>query len=149
MQVPSPASLGGLRIQRCCKLQHRSHKCGSDLALLWLWYRLIVAAWIQPLAWEPYATGAAIKRKKKKAHKSHLIGLELMASLISARVKSQLLNSMCIVPSITSIYSQLHMFCSDNTSCSSFVDTPCHFFTPCLWVKGWESQGGDLGLDGW
>ena len=39
---------------------------GSDLALLWLWHRPVVAALIQPLAWElPYATGELLKRKKK------------------------------------------------------------------------------------
>ena len=42
------------------------HRCGSDPALLWLWYRLAAAALIRPLAWElPYATGAALKRPKK------------------------------------------------------------------------------------
>ena len=39
----------------------------SDLALLWLWCRLITVAPIRPLAWEPpYATGVALKRWKKK-----------------------------------------------------------------------------------
>ena len=39
---------------------------GSDPTLLWLWYRLAAAALIRPLAWEPpYATGAALKRKKE------------------------------------------------------------------------------------
>ena len=43
------------------------HRCGSDPALLWLWYRLAAAAPIQPLAWEPsHAEGAALKRPKKK-----------------------------------------------------------------------------------
>ena len=42
------------------------HRCGLDLALLWLWCRAVAAAPIQPLAWElPYAPGAALKRKKK------------------------------------------------------------------------------------
>ena len=42
-------------------------KWGSDLALLWLWYRLTAAALIQTLAWElPYATGEALKRQKTK-----------------------------------------------------------------------------------
>ena len=42
----------------------------KDLALLWLWYRLVAAAPIGLLAWKlPYATGAAIKRKKKKKSK--------------------------------------------------------------------------------
>ena len=49
------------------------HKCGSDLALLWLWYRLAATVLIRPLAWEPpYAVGAALEKaksqkKKKKA----------------------------------------------------------------------------------
>ena len=40
---------------------------GSDLVLLWLWYRPAAVAPIKPLAWEPpYAVGAALKSKKKK-----------------------------------------------------------------------------------
>ena len=43
---------------------------GSDLALLWLWYRLIAVALTGPLAWEPpYAVGAALKRQKDKKKK--------------------------------------------------------------------------------
>ena len=43
------------------------HRRGSDLALLWLWYRLAAAALIQPLAWEPpYAVGMVLKRQKEK-----------------------------------------------------------------------------------
>ena len=35
-------------------------RLGSDPALLWLWRRLVAAAPIRPLAWEPpYAAGAA------------------------------------------------------------------------------------------
>ena len=38
-----------------------------DLTLLWLWRRLAAVALIPPLAWElPYATGAALRRKKPK-----------------------------------------------------------------------------------
>ena len=45
-------------------------RCGSDLALLWLWHRSAVIAPIRPLAWKPtYAAGAAKKRKKKKKKK--------------------------------------------------------------------------------
>ena len=41
------------------------HRCGSDLALLWLWLRLAAVALIQPLAWEtPYAMGVALKKKQ-------------------------------------------------------------------------------------
>ena len=39
------------------------HRCGSDLALLWLWCSLATAAPIQPLAWKQ-AAGAAIKKKR-------------------------------------------------------------------------------------
>ena len=40
-------------------------RCGSDLAFLWLWYRLVATALIRPLAWEPpYALGSALKGQK-------------------------------------------------------------------------------------
>ena len=40
---------------------------GLDPALLWLWRRPAAVALIRPLVWEPpYATGAALKKKKKK-----------------------------------------------------------------------------------
>ena len=43
---------------------------GSNLALLWLWYRLAAVAPIGSLACEPsYALGAALKRKKAKKKK--------------------------------------------------------------------------------
>ena len=39
---------------------------GLDLALLWLWYRLVAIALIGPLAWEPpYPMGTALKKTKK------------------------------------------------------------------------------------
>ena len=45
-------------------------RCGSDPALLWPWCRLAAVAPIWPLAWEcPYASGAALKSKKKKKNK--------------------------------------------------------------------------------
>ena len=43
---------------------------GSDLALLWPWCGPVATALIQPLAWElPYASGVAIKRKRKEKEK--------------------------------------------------------------------------------
>ena len=48
-------------------------RCGSDLALLWLWHRRTAVALIGPLAWElPYAVGVALKRKKEKKKKHKL-----------------------------------------------------------------------------
>jgi len=42
------------------------HRCSSALTLLWLWYRLAVAALSRPLARKlPYATGVALKIKIK------------------------------------------------------------------------------------
>ena len=41
-------------------------RCGSDPVLLWLWCMPAAAALIRPLAWKlPYATGAALKKKKE------------------------------------------------------------------------------------
>ena len=43
------------------------HRHGSNPVLLWLWHRPAAKALIRPLTWEPpCATGAALKRKKKK-----------------------------------------------------------------------------------
>ena len=43
------------------------HRRGSDLALLWLWCRLVAVVVIGPLAWEPpYAADAVLKRQKDK-----------------------------------------------------------------------------------
>ena len=41
-------------------------RCGSDLALLWLWHRPAATALIRPLAWKlTYAAGVVLKKKKK------------------------------------------------------------------------------------
>ena len=63
---PWPCSvLSGLRIQCGYKLHHRSQMwLRYDVA--WLWFRPVAAALIWRLACElPYATGVAIKKKKK------------------------------------------------------------------------------------
>ena len=59
-QLQSLASLSGLRIHVAVS-SGVGHRCGSDLALQWLWYRPVAIAPIQPLAWEPM--GVALKRK--------------------------------------------------------------------------------------
>ena len=42
------------------------HNRGSDLALLWLWYRPVATAPVRPLAWElSFAPSVAPKRQKK------------------------------------------------------------------------------------
>ena len=69
LRLQSLASLSGLRIRvaMTCGIGRR---CGSDPALLCLWCRLAAVALIRPLAWKPpYATGAALKSKKKKGRK--------------------------------------------------------------------------------
>ena len=46
------------------------HRCGLDPALLWLWCRLVAAALIRPLVWEPpCAAGAALGKKKRRDSK--------------------------------------------------------------------------------
>ena len=51
------------------------HRCGSDLALLWLWHRPLASiAPIRPLTWEPpYATRTTLKRPPKKKSQGNLI----------------------------------------------------------------------------
>ena len=65
--IPGPARwIKGLALLQGVAL---GCKCCSDSTLLWLWLwcRLAAAAPVRPLAWElPYATGAALKRQKKK-----------------------------------------------------------------------------------
>ena len=55
MRVQSLASLSGGSSIVSCGVHLR---CGSDAALLWLWYR--------PAATAPYVVGVALKSKKKK-----------------------------------------------------------------------------------
>ena len=78
MWVRLLASLGGLRIQ-CCMSYGVGCRCGTDLALLWLWCRPAAAAPVGPLAWElTHAAGAALKSKKEKTktkHKKNLLEL--------------------------------------------------------------------------
>ena len=65
MQVQSLASLNGLRsgVAVSCGVGLRH---SSDSALLWLWCRLVAAAPIRPLTWEPpYVVGVALKKKKQ------------------------------------------------------------------------------------
>jgi len=60
------------------------YRCGSDLALLWLWYRPATTAPIQPLGCEPpHAAGVALKSKKKKS-KHHSVCINA-AALIGFR----------------------------------------------------------------
>ena len=43
------------------------HRCGSDLALLWLWHRPAAVALTRPLAWEPpHVMDEALKKRQKK-----------------------------------------------------------------------------------
>ena len=73
MWLQSLASLSELRSRFVATNCGVSHRCITDWALLWLWSRLAPADPIQPLAWElPCATGAALKRKKKKLPSWHL-----------------------------------------------------------------------------
>ena len=60
--IPGPTQWVKDRVAVSCGIGHR---CGRDLALLWLWRRPAAAAPITPVAWElPYATGADLIRKK-------------------------------------------------------------------------------------
>ena len=70
MQVQSLASLSGLMtgVVMSCGVGHRQ---SSDVALLWLWRRLMATAQIRPLAWElPNAMGPGLKIRGKKKKNS-------------------------------------------------------------------------------
>ena len=57
------------------------HRRGSDLALLWLWCRLVATAQIRAPACElPYAAGAALKSKQKKKKKQQPQHLSFQSS---------------------------------------------------------------------
>ena len=63
------------------------HRGSSDPALLWLWCRLAAADPVRPLAWElPYASGAALKRPKKK--QEHSSETDLGAPTATTREKT-------------------------------------------------------------
>ena len=56
-----PQWVKGSSIAMSCGIDRR---CGLDLVLLWLWYKLAPAAPIQPLAYElAYAVSVALKRQ--------------------------------------------------------------------------------------
>ena len=62
---PWPRSVGqgsGIAVSRGV-----GHRWGLDPELMWLWYRPVTVALIQPLAWgPPYASGVPLKKRKKK-----------------------------------------------------------------------------------
>ena len=71
------ASLSGLRI--CAVGCGVGYRCGSDPELLWLWCRPAAVTPIGHLAWEPpYATGAALKKTKKKK-RDHLTSQPMLS----------------------------------------------------------------------
>ena len=51
-----------------------SHRRGSDLALLWLWYRLAAVAPIRPPVWELLYAAAVPLKSKKKERKFRVVG---------------------------------------------------------------------------
>ena len=64
----------------------------EDLTLLWLWYRPVATALIQPVAWElPHTTSAALKRQKKK-------------NIVVSRIRVAAQNSK--VPNTCSVFSE-------------------------------------------
>ena len=59
------------------------HRCGSDLALLWLWYRPAATAPIRPLAWEPpYAMSVAPKRLWENIWKQPIESVKFLSNML-------------------------------------------------------------------
>ena len=64
------------------------HRCGSDLAWLWLWCRPAAVAPIGPLVWElPYATGVALKRQKQTNKQTNPIYISLGIPMWNSRLR--------------------------------------------------------------
>ena len=58
-----------------------SGRCGSVLALLWLWHGPAATALIRPLAWElPYVMGEALKKTPPKMYVCKYISIYLNES---------------------------------------------------------------------
>ena len=53
------------------------HRCGSDLALLWLWSRLAAVAPVRPLAWELLGCGHKKPEKKSWGKRANLSNFEV------------------------------------------------------------------------
>ena len=63
-------------------------RCNSDPALLWLWHRLVAAAPIRPLAWEPpYAASVVIKsiHTQKKLEMNTFQGKQKLREFITTK----------------------------------------------------------------
>jgi len=70
------------------------HRCGSDLALLWLWRRWAAVAPNKPLTWEHlYAAGSALKTKKKKKKKKKKEFIIIIILFFSLTIFFPFLNS--------------------------------------------------------
>ena len=65
-----------------------SRRRGSDLALLWLWCRLVVTAPIRPLGWEtPYPVGVALEKTQRQKKKKTNLSLTLLLARSSPHLK--------------------------------------------------------------
>ena len=53
-------------------VEYVGRRCGSDLVLLWLWFRPATRDLIQLPAWEPPSATPAILKKKKKKKKGYI-----------------------------------------------------------------------------
>ena len=90
-QVPSLASISGLRIQR-----------GHEL---WLWRRLAATAPIQPLTWEPaYAARATLEREKRKEKKKSLGSSSQMRKSVERQHSSCLRKAQKLLSSLYSFF---------------------------------------------
>ena len=62
------------------------HRRGSDLALLWLWRRLVATALLRPLAWEPPCAMGADPEKGKKTKKTIYIYIYIFSNMLSETI---------------------------------------------------------------
>ena len=75
-------------------------RCGSDLALLRLWHRLVATALIGPLAREPpHAASAALEKTKRQKKKKLVDNLNIPISIKDIKfVATNLPTEKCVGP---------------------------------------------------
>ena len=122
---------------------------GSDLALLWLWCRLVATAPIRPLAWEtPYAAGVALKKKKKKKRNSK--ELVLFALLFKMGISSAFEitnNKTPTSPKLQRLSAKIMFFHGRHRISTCFIFTHCQnrwFKRPKRSTFTWDEKSEEI-----
>ena len=94
--IPWPRSVGkGSSVAMSCDV---SHRCGLDPVWLCLWCRPAAVALIGPLTWEhPYATGMALKERKKGKKKYIVYKYSFRYKTLTFKAQETLISHLCFL----------------------------------------------------